>query len=156
MDDAVKRWTLQGHVYLWRYQGVGVRHYPGWHLTADAPGCTSMLELIDLMHASPFAGRASVPLTAPGDRELSVPNAGLPHTAAASFELYHSPTKVPPAHWRLVADDGRVRLEAGREALAEVRRGIADVARHEGDYSIGADGQELWFWWFPGARRGVG
>jgi hypothetical protein len=146
MDDLVKKWKLQGHVYLWRYKGTA-RNYPGWHLTADAPGCASLLELLDAMGTSHFASETRVPLSVPTDRQVGVPNAPLEHVAAKSLELYHSPTKVAPRHWQLTEDADRVRLELGRELVTELRRGIADVVRRAGDYCIGAEGQELWFWW---------
>ena len=146
MDDIVKRWRLQGHVYLWRYKG-DARNYPGWHLTADGPGCVSLLELIDLMGASRFSSEAQVPLSVPTEHQVGVPNAPLQHVPVRSLELYHSPTKVAPDHWQLTENAGRARLELGSEKLTELRQGISDIARHEGDYSIGAEGQELWFWW---------
>jgi hypothetical protein len=145
MDDTVKRWRLQGDVYLWRYKG-NARNYPGWHLTADTPGCASLLELIDLMRDSQFLSEAPIRLSQPTLRQISVPNAPLEHDPAKSLAVYHSP-KLVADHWRLSENDGRVRLEVGHDSLSELRKGIADVARHEGDYSIGATGQALWFWW---------
>ena len=146
MDDNVKRWQMRGNVYLWRYKG-NARNYPGWHLTADEPGCAALLELIDLMRASQFSSEAPIPLSQPSPRELVVPNAPREHIPANSLTVYHSPTKLAADHWRLTENDSRVRLEVGHDGLSELRNGIADVARHEGDYSIGATGQELWFWW---------
>jgi hypothetical protein len=145
MDDSVKRWRLRGHVYLWRYKG-NAQNYPGWHLTADVAGCGSLLELIDLIGTSRFSSQAKVLLSVPGHPQLSAPNAGLPYTAAKSLDLYHSPTKLAPDHWQLEEINGRVCLEFGRKGLIDFRQGIVDVARYEGDYSIGSAGQQLWFW----------
>ena len=146
MDDAVRRWRLQGNVYLWRYKG-NARNYPGWHLTADAPGCASLLELIDVMRHSQFSSEAPIALSQPTPREIGVPNAPLEHVPATSLTVYHSPTKLAADHWRLTESNGRVRLEVGHDSLSELLNEIANVAHHEGDYSIGAIGQELWFWW---------
>jgi hypothetical protein len=153
MNDTVKRWRLHGHAHLWRYSGFGVRNYPGWHVTADAKACTSLLELIGLLQASPFSGRAIIPLTAPSALELSVPNASLRHTAATSFRLDYSPTTPSPDHWKLTADEGQVRLEVGSGTLAQLQQGVEDIARHKGDYCIGNDGEELWFWWHLGSAQ---
>src|SRR5688572_30111766 len=98
MDDAVKRWELRGHVYLWRYKG-NARNYPGWHLTADAPACVALIELVDLMGGSRFSSSSPVPLSPPTEHQVGVPNAPLPHVAVEALELYHSPTKVTPDHW---------------------------------------------------------
>jgi len=120
MDDSVKRWKLQGHAYIWRYQG-NTRNYPGWHFTADAQGCVSLLELLDMMAASRFSSEAQVPLTVPTERQLGVPNAPLQYVPVNSLEIYHSPTKVTPDHWQLTENANRVRLEVGRETLGELR-----------------------------------
>ena len=35
-----------GRVWLWRYPGAA-RHFPGWHMTADAAGAASLCDLLD-------------------------------------------------------------------------------------------------------------
>jgi hypothetical protein len=137
---------LQGNVYLWRYKG-NARNYPGWHLTANAQGCASLLELLDQMRGAQFSSEPAIPLSAPTQRQIGVPNAPLQPVPMKGFQLYHSPTKLAADHWHLAESNERVRLEVGHENLSVLRKGIADVARHEGDYSIGPTGEELWFWW---------
>lgn len=146
MDNAVNRWRLQGNAYLWRYKG-NARNYPGWHLTADAQACASLLELIDQMRDSQFSSEAPIPLSAPSGREIGVPNAPLEHVAMKGFVLYHSPATLAAGHWHLAENNQRVRLEVGHDNLIAIQKGIGDIARLKGDYSIGATGQELWFWW---------
>ena len=46
------RWKQRGIISLWRYT-ENSRNYSGWHLTADAAGCASLLELLPPVDAPP-------------------------------------------------------------------------------------------------------
>ncbi len=146
MNEAVQRWKLQGRVYLWRYTG-NARNFPGWHMNADSSACTSMMQLIDLMMSSSFTSKATLSLALPADVQLDVPNAPLKHRAATSLEILHSPRTMRYEHWLLTESGDQIHMELGREELGQFRKGIIDITHHEGDYCIGLDGQELWFWW---------
>jgi hypothetical protein len=145
MNEVVARWTLQGHLYLWRYKG-DPRNYPGWHLTADADACQSLLGLIDSMQASEFSSRTEISLSTPTAVQFVLVNAPWQPVAAQSLTLSYYPSKFAPDHWRLVEDSGRVNLELGHQPLGDLRQGIVDVGRFKGDYCIGRDGEKLWFW----------
>ncbi|HWB20940.1 MAG TPA: hypothetical protein VG711_11615 [Phycisphaerales bacterium] len=149
MNEAVQKWRLVGNVYVWRYKGH-TRNYEGWHMTADRAACTSLLELLALMTSSDYSAKVRVELTMPGPMQLGIPNAALKHRPAKEIQISYAPRKMNADHWHLVESKDALFLEVGRAMLCELRRGITDVSRNQGDYCIGPDGEELWFW--PGCE----
>ena len=144
-DEQVNKWRQQGRIYLWRYAGTS-RNHSGWHMTADEVGCQSLLDLLDIMRDAQYAAKRTVQLTRPGERELTSGCSARPRPATR-LELSHSKPKMAPAHWCLAVEGARVTLELGAERLEELREGIQGIPSGNGDYCIGDDGQELWFWW---------
>lgn len=148
MDERTQRWRQVGNVYLWRY--VDRPHnYHGFHCTADAAGCASLIELLNLMHAAEFTARNTIQLTKPGANEFSVVGyPGRTH-APVTWTIETSREKYPPQYWSFVETDHDAKLTLGHDRIADVIRGLHDVAAARGDYNIGDDDfeQSLWFWW---------
>lgn len=153
MNEQVERWQLRGEVFLWKYRGWKSRNYSGWNFTADAPGCASVLQLLDACLSSPYAASASIKLTTPSDDVLAIPNAKAPITAARVLKLAYAPKKWEASHWCLTSELVDVCLEVGVGSLEQFRDGVLDVAAGKGDYCIGDDQSELWFWWHPTTWR---
>ena len=147
-DSHVDRWMQRGRVFLWSYAG-NPRNFCGWHITADDAGCESLLLLIDLMIQAEFKAKQIIDLTPPTASDLRVVGCTARAMAAKSLNLSHSKQRMAMDHWSLRAADRTVDLEAGKEHLEKLRKGIEDIRRGEGDYLIGIDGEELWFWWRP-------
>ncbi len=134
-----------GNVSLWRYV-VESKNYRGRHLTADDTGCASLLHLLDLLQQPTYSAEQVVALTPPTEETLlRVGRASRCH-ALRRWKIVHSKPKHAPDHWQLTDAEDEVTLALGTLHLAELRKGIEDVAVGRGDYCIGGESQELWFW----------
>ena len=138
-------WNQNGRICLWRYT-ENQRNYRGWHLSADADGCASLLSLLDQLPSASAAYR-TLQITAPSATQLRAPN------NRASGWLAPSRLRIEwaaqPATWLLPESLDPAHLTLGLDRLIPLRAGIADVAAGRGDYSIGDRGARLWFWWWP-------
>ncbi|WP_257385617.1 hypothetical protein [Tahibacter caeni] len=139
-------WKPSGRISLWRYAG-NTRHYPGWHLNADAAGCRSLIDLLDAL-ATEYGRYRTVPLLPPGAAQLRVPdNRRSACIAATKLQWMLSDATTL---WRFPPDGDPAVLTVGSDWLAPLRRGLHDIARGRGDYCIGGDRNgnlPLWFWW---------
>ena len=143
MDDATAKWRQAGQVHLWRY----ATNSHGRHLTADEVACESLLHLLALMRVAEFTAKQTIALTPFAADELPAANfPGRFHTYR-HWHLVHSKPKHAADHWQLTTDDNQITLEVGATRLDELRQGIENVRRGIGDYHIGTEGMELWFWW---------
>jgi len=147
-DQRVNKWVQRGCIYLWRHAG-NPRNYCGWHMTADDAGCRSLLDLLDIIRDAQYAAKRTIQLTRPSEHELTS-GCSAPPRPATRWELSHSKPSMAPAHWCLSVEGTRVMLELGAERLEELWEGIQGIPNGSGDYCIGDDGQELWFWWRTG------
>lgn len=134
-----------GRVCLWKYASDS-RNYAGTHLTADPAGCDTILAALAKLENATKASSVQLPIVAPGRVELDVVAHRAPVISAATWTIRHDPQSEATT-WRLSWTPKTVLLEVGLDRLAEFRAGVEDVRRGEGDYCIGAEGEELWFWW---------
>ncbi len=149
--NPIHKWKQIGKLYLWRYKHALSRNYPGWHLTADKAGCENLTALLDALAQASSASNRTLAITRPTDAILSVANnRRSPTVGVDRLALSYDPN-LPPDHWALTQTDATASLVIGRQSLALLRKGIADVAAGppHGDYCIGSESQELWFWWHP-------
>lgn len=143
MDDATAKWRQAGQAYLWRY----ATNSHGWHLTADDIACESLLHLLALMRDAEFTAKQTITLTPFTADELPAANFPGRFRAYRRWHLVHSKPKYADDYWRITADGEQVTLELGMARLDELRQGVENVRRGIGDYQIGTEGMELWFWW---------
>jgi len=145
-----RSWKQSGNISLWYYT-ENERNYPGWHLTADAAGCASLVALLDALAATDGALESrAVEITPPSKAQLCVPNnkSGLaawkaPRKLRVSFSL-------TPADWSFPLDLDPAVITIGSDWLAPLQEGILGIPLGRGDYSIGparGDCSKLWFWW---------
>lgn len=127
-----------------------MRNYAGWHVTADADGCASLLALLDELAASDGPNTRVLSVESPTPAILSVPN----NRSGASL----SPSRLRltlsanPSEWTFPESLEPATLTFGVDWLPKLRQGIADIALGNGDYSIGNADEgnlQLWFWWQP-------
>ncbi len=142
-------WKQSGRISLWYYV-ENQRNYPGWHLTADAAGCASLLALIDALAADGIAALRTVDITPPSKAQLGVPN------NRSGLAAWRAPRKLrvsfstTPAHWSLPQDVDSAVITVGSDWLAPLREGILGIPLGRGDYAVGPSGKgncSLWFWW---------
>ncbi len=141
---TVNDWKQTGNIYLWRYKDDAKR-FSGWHMTADDEGARSLARLVDLFLASGTDAKRTIRLTIPTDRELRVPNFN--RKADPAEKLVLESVAGDDSLWSLTGGDKKATLRVGRSHLPGLRRGMEDIEKGKGDYCIGEEGQELWFWW---------
>lgn len=140
-------WKQVGRVSLWHYT-ENDRNYPGWHLTADAAGCASLVALLDALAADGIQASRSVRITPPSKAQLSVPNNQSGSAAWRAPDKLRVSLSSSPADWLFPLDLNRAIITVGTDWLAPLREGISGIPLGRGDYSIGAKGNSrLWFWW---------
>ncbi len=137
-------WKQTGKVFLWRYKDESKR-FSGWHITADREGARSFGSLLDAFLHSNTDARRTILLSVPTKRELRVPNCNKKADPAERLVLEFV-TKENSC-WSLSGDDQETILRVGRSNLLNLRNGLTDIEDGKGDYCIGEEGQELWFWW---------
>jgi hypothetical protein len=142
-------WKQSGSVSLWRYT-ENLRNYPGWHLTADAVGCASVVTLLDALESDNSAVSRTIALVPPTPAVLAVPNNR--SSAVIAPEKLRMSFSLAPSQWSFTESAAPAELTFGSNWLPQLRRAIAGISRGEGDYSIGESGGgnlPLWFWWQP-------
>jgi hypothetical protein len=144
-------WKQSGSVSLWRYT-ENLRNFPGWHLTADAAGCASLLALLDALAFDGVAASRTLGITAPTASVLAVPNnRSSGWVAPSKFRLAFSPRS---NQWGFPDALEPASLSIGADWLPTLRQAIAGIPQGQGDYSIGQPGNgslPLWIWWQPAA-----
>lgn len=155
-DPAVNRWRARGGVYIWHYRD-NVRNYPGWHLTADAEGCTSLLELLTLMLEARYSSQTTITLKEPPAHVAGVANYGSRWYSASSIEIRYPKGQVEPDTWELTVTRGKIRLIMGEANIEAFLESIQDVQNGGGDYCLGPEDDredmELWFWWYRNSEK---
>jgi hypothetical protein len=153
-DPEVQRWRQQGRIFLWRYRDKP-RNYPGWHLSADAPGAQSLVELCRLMEGAQFSSETSIIISDPTASVLSVPNyirGAAKWQSAHRWTIEYPKGKVAPGEWQIRFSGEELRLRVGGGTLEQLERGIEDIRNGHGDYTIGSDdtpeSDRLWLWWY--------
>lgn len=149
-------WQERGTVSLWRYKQPS-RGYSGWHLATDAEGAASLVDLLQRF----LAGRESasyrtVTVQRPAEAVLRVPNFGRGQAPWVSPSKWRVQVDRLPGNadaWSFPATFDPAVLSLGRNRADQLIRGIEDIGRGKGDYSIGDEHEadsRLWFWWWPG------
>jgi hypothetical protein len=137
------------NAHIWRYKD-NTRNYPGYHLTADAEGCASLLAWL----RSPKS-RSEFRLQPVTPEVLSVPNnqGGLAAYVGCTSLKLHVRSNIGRGHFVFSEVSGRLGLDCSQQQVECIIKGVEDIQRGEGDYCIGGDGQQvLWFWWYPEQR----
>ena len=134
---------------LWRYSD-NQRNFPGWHLTANADGCASLIALLDAFAADGAPSSRTLTITAPTQAALAVPNnRSAASVAPAKLRITFSSA---PSQWSFPESTDPAELSIGAEWLPILKQGIAGILLGKGDYSIGPGGSgSLWLWWQPAA-----
>jgi hypothetical protein len=137
------------NTHVWRYL-ENQRNYPGYHLSADAEGCATLLEW--LQNPKPRHEFRLQPIT---QEVLNVPNnqrGAAPYVGCSFLTLQVIPD-VAEGHFLFSEASGRLTLECSQRQVERIIGGVNDIMQGRGDYCIGgADQQVLWFWWYPQQR----
>lgn len=133
-------WKQSGRVSIWTYQG-NPRSYRGWHLNCDEEGAGSLADLVSALAGAPEPSRRTVIITKPTQRQLAVPNCSAKPRSPQKFVLTIS------ADWSITEAEDLVVLGFPGDMAGEIETGLQALLRCDGDYNVGTEGSELWFWW---------
>ncbi len=137
------------NTHLWRYRD-NQNNYPGYHLSADADGCTALLAWLRAPK-----GRTEFRLQPVTPEVLSVPNnqGGSAGYVACTLLKLHLKPDAADGHFLFSEMSSRLSIECSQRQVECIIKGVEDIQRGEGDYCIrGDDEHVLWFWWYP--RKG--
>ena len=135
-----------GQICLWRYR-ERVGNYPGFHLSADVAGCDQLLALLADLAKTRTSRIANIVLDPVTAAVLVVPNNGdAAISAYRHLEIVVDPRFAPERMHFTVMND-RVRMELSSVQVESLAAGVTDIRQGRGDYSIGEDDDQLWFWW---------
>ena len=144
---------MAGRICLWRYREHS-RNYPGFHLSADRPGCAQLLTLLGSLAKARTPQIGNVVLDPVTAAVLAIPNNRGGHAAISSYqhwELVVDP-RFPPERLHFAVMNDRARTELSVVQVESVMAGVEDIRALRGDYAIGDDDEhQLWFWWQDGA-----
>jgi hypothetical protein len=148
---AVEGWRQAGRVCLWRYKPIP-KIYAGWHFSADAQGCDSLLDLLARMRSASGPAHRTVMLSDPrrwqadqifGEHALKV-------RFPAKLRLEFDPAGSRPDPMTTEIDD-RLVLGLGPGALEDFSGYVAEVRDGGGDFGIGldpgSDMKTMMLWW---------
>lgn len=142
-------WKQSGPVALWRFI-ENQRNFPGWHLTANAGGCASLIALLDAFAIDNAPSSRVLAIVQPTLAELRVPNnrsSGI--TVPGKLRLVFAEESNA---WSFPAATDTAELTFGSQWLAPLKEAVAGIPLGKGDFSIGLrSGERLWFWRQPAA-----
>lgn len=130
-------------IAFWRYRHPS-QGYRGYHLAAAPSACRDLLRQI-AQTGQQGVDLALAPLT---DAILAVPNSRAESVGFTSLRIElapgsEAPIRIEERHPRCtlaLSDEGARQFSTALERLAE---------GGEGDFTIGSEGQEIWFWPWP-------
>lgn len=155
LSDLVNSWKQQGSVYLWRYRD-NARNYPGWNMHCDREASASLVDLLTALQSCTGVRYRTIRVSPPTPGVLAVPNnrgGAARWWAPARWRIEFDPELGGPDAWSFSPDEDPAALRLGARYLPDFQRGVLDMMRGRGDYSIGAEGaspdesEVLWFWW---------
>jgi len=141
-----------GAIHLWRY-AENRRNFPGYHFTADGPGCVAVTRVLAEATTATGTYEATLSLLPVTESVLAVPNNRA--SAASSYAKWRlvCSTALPEKHLAITVNalccDMQFSLAVANELLA----GVQAVTHRRGDFSVGnGEPNCLWFWWYPSRR----
>jgi hypothetical protein len=140
-------WQQSVSVWLWRYSSSD-RNYPGWHLTADRAGASSLIGLLEVLISGNQSVFRTVQLGRPTPAIFSVPNnRNAEWTAPSKLRIG---VAADPNEWIFTCADATAHLTLGRNWCPMLRQALSGVPLGKGDFSIGQSdsAQRLWLWWY--------
>ena len=132
-------------VFLWKYEPPN-KNFSGYHLTGESSGFESIkMRLTGPLYSTENLISMTIPLSIPTERETEVPGC---RSKAVPFTKLKISVNSTAEKWFMLSEEGSIcLLDISESMLPALFKGFEDVLAGSGDYSIGEDGNELWFWW---------
>ena len=141
-NSIVDKLRVEGEIAVWSYGDQ--KNYEGWHISCDDLGANFLLDLIDAMLVAQYPSKKIINLST--NRQLAMaPGVSRKPRFAKSLALIFS-RENNSQYWEFVTVDKNIFLSLGVETITTLRKGIEDIKKGNGDYSIG-NNPCLWFWW---------
>ena len=140
----VYSWSQKGNIYLWRYEG-NPRDYSGWHFSTDREGAKSLLNLLNAMLKSENDCTRTIKLSLTTTDVLD--KVGCTDKAISSDKLKLRYEIEEDIDWRISVANGGIEILFDKRWLKYLIKGVNDILVGKGDYYIGHDNNQLWFWW---------
>lgn len=148
----IEKWKQQGDIWIWRYI-IQSKNYAGLHFTADSAACKSFKHLIRLMKEAQWPSTKILLISA--KPFIDPTGYGYKKTVLKTIKIKYRKNLVAEDHWQIDWDGTKRNptLSLGAKKLNELEKGVSDVEKGYGDYSIGPveksylPDMSLWFWW---------
>jgi hypothetical protein len=147
MDPLIEKYKSYGSVYIWQYREKNPKRRH-WNLTADEDGCSSLIELLELMQNSRFSSKKLFKTTSPTNQQISIPNNRNPEWHSKPALSLRS-LKENNCGWMLTAKNDSLEIVFCKEKLSELMEAIVKIKGGDGDFAISDDNDNnvLYFWW---------
>lgn len=126
VNQSTYEWRQDAmNTHIWRYKD-NQRNYPGYHLSADAEGCSALLAWLRSSKERPEFRLQSITAEV-----LGVPNnraGSAAYVGCSSFKL-NVKTAFDSSHFLFSEVSGRLSLECSQQQLDYIVRGVEDIAR---------------------------
>ena len=148
MEEAIKKFGVNGKIHIWEFKEKNpkLKH---WNFTADSEGCSSFIQLLELMQSSPYSSRKTLTLTPPGNSQIKTPNnRNIDWKTKSRLNLIFKKTET--SLWNINVDGDELEINFSTDKLNEFIYAVAQVKAGKGDFAI-ADAKEeniLYFWWY--------
>ncbi len=143
LKRTVIPYIVEGKLCLWRYEPKN-KNYPGWHLTGDADGLRSLINLIRALQLNGATEYRTVAFDNPTERDYAIPgcrSAPVPVGKGKVLYLLDQQGDI-----KVEESDGAVAIHVNArnaDALVKALQGLIDGVN---DVNIGRGETCLWFW----------
>lgn len=147
MEKIIEQFRHKGRLFIWNFHPEN-RNSPGWNLTGDTEGCSSLMELLEHMQGASFSSRKTIAIERATARQVKVITGAKPYKWVTELHLQYK--KGEPQLWYTEEKEERLHITFGEREIDLLQTALQRIIKGEGDFAIGDSGQQhlLYFWWF--------
>jgi hypothetical protein len=148
MEEVIKKYSVKGKIHFWEFKDKNPNRR-NWNFTADSEGCTSFIELLELMNCSLYSSKKLVTLSPPEQSQIDVPNdRNIYWRPKLKLNLNYRNNE--SSLWIIKEDSDILEISFGTDKVREFIDAVSQVKENKGDFSIGDnnDNHILYFWWY--------
>ena len=136
-------WKQKGNLYLWRYEN-NPKNYPGWHLTGDMEGISSLCTLLTIMQNEGRNVKRTVQLSLPTSKELSI--LGCSSKAIPEKKVVIHLEIDEPIEWCIKPYGDSMDIIANPYSIKGFVKSLNERLQGENDFSFSHGENQIWFW----------
>lgn len=151
MESNPQLFQLTGRLMLWTFSAEHQK-YIGWNLTVDEEGCSSLVELLEDLHAAPSPAEKTIATEPATSRLVKAISGSRPHKTVSRLTLRYY--KGEPQLWRTEEECDALALSFGEREIDLLQTALYRVRKGESYFAIGDanDAHLLYFWGFSAGR----